>query len=134
MEDITNIDNIDDIDLGESLQHWEPSESVLARKEEVVVPRGNNTRFKAQQLPEQAPKVMEGSDEWERLWKQTRRLVEGKRSKGERGWFDFEKKMLVELVSRGRSLGADVSQLTLLLGLSPTTLKRWRINLPFCHD
>lgn len=94
-----------------------------------MVPRGNNTRFKAQKLPEQPPQVTKGVDEWERLWKQMRRLVDGKLSKGERGWFDFEKKMLVELIEKGRVLGADVVQVTLLLGLSPTTLKRWRINL-----
>lgn len=42
--------------------------------------------------------------------------------------------MLVELVSKGRALGVNVSNLTNLLGLSPTTLKRWRVSLPYFNE
>jgi hypothetical protein len=55
-----------------------------------------------------------------------KRLLEGKRAKGERGWFDFEKKMLLELVMKGSQFGASINNLTLMLGVSHSTLKRWR--------
>jgi hypothetical protein len=60
------------------------------------------------------------------MFRTVKRLIEGKMERRERGWFDFEKKMLLDFVTRGGQFGSNLNRLTLMLGVSHSTLKRWR--------